>query len=72
VTPTDDARRGPMIAIPANDAGALAIRLMERDIVASHRDNNLRLGFHFYNNDDDIEAVIAAMTDNRAAFRPKP
>jgi selenocysteine lyase/cysteine desulfurase len=42
---------------------------MERDIVGSHRDNNLRLGFHFYNNDDDIEAVIAALTDLRTAFR---
>ena len=69
VTPVDDARRGPMIAIPATDAGALASRLMERDIVGSHRDSNLRLGFHFYNNDDDIEAVIAEMKDLRAEFR---
>jgi selenocysteine lyase/cysteine desulfurase len=70
VTPDDDARRGPMLAIPARDAGALAGTLMERDIVASHRDDNLRLGFHFYNDDDDIEAVIVAMTDLRGTFRP--
>jgi selenocysteine lyase/cysteine desulfurase len=69
ITPADDARRGPMIGIPATDAGALAARLMERDIVASHRDSNLRLGFHFYNNDDDIDAVIAAMKDLRGEFR---
>lgn len=72
VTPVQDARRGPMLAIPSSDAGALASRLMERDIVGSHRDNNLRLGFHFYNNDDDIEAVIAALTDLRTAFREAP
>jgi selenocysteine lyase/cysteine desulfurase len=69
ITPADDARRGPMIGIPATEAGALATRLMDRDIVASHRDSNLRLGFHFYNNDDDIDAVIAAMKDLRGEFR---
>jgi len=68
VTPRDDARRGPMIGIRSKDAGALVTRLMERDIVPSHRDDNLRLGFHFYNNDDDIESVIAAMADHRAEF----
>ena len=70
VTPSDDARRGPMLAIASSNAGALAARLMERDIVASHRDDNLRLGFHFYNNNDDVEAVIAAMADLRGEFRP--
>jgi selenocysteine lyase/cysteine desulfurase len=68
VTPTEDARRGPMIGIRSNNAGALAANLMERGIVGSHRDDNLRVGFHFYNNDDDIEAFITAMEDNRPAF----
>ena len=65
VTPTADARRGPMIAIPSRDVGALAAWLMARDIVPSHRDDNLRAGFHYYNNDDDIEAFVAAMAQNR-------
>jgi len=68
VTPADDARRGPMIAVRSNNAGALAADLMERGIVTSHRDDNLRAGFHFYNNDDDIEAFIAAMAESRARF----
>ena len=68
VTPSDDARRGPMIAIRSRSAGALAADLMDRGIVASHRDDNLRVGFHFYNNDDDIETFIAAMVENRPRF----
>jgi selenocysteine lyase/cysteine desulfurase len=68
VTPSDDARRGPMIGIRSSNAGALAANLMERGVVASHRDDNLRVGFHYYNNDDDIEAFIAAMAENRPRF----
>jgi selenocysteine lyase/cysteine desulfurase len=69
VTPRQAARRGPMIAIPTVDGGGLAARLMARDIVTSHRNDNLRAGFHFYNNEDDIEAFIQALADNRQAFQ---
>ncbi|HEY2660643.1 MAG TPA: aminotransferase class V-fold PLP-dependent enzyme [Caulobacteraceae bacterium] len=68
VTPDDDGRRGPMIAIRSNDAGALAARMMEADIVASHRNDNLRVGFHYYNNEDDVDAFIAAMAANKAQY----
>jgi selenocysteine lyase/cysteine desulfurase len=71
VTPREDARRGPMIAIASSDAGALSAALMERDIVTSHRDANLRACFHFYNNEDDVEAFVAAMAELRSAFRPR-
>jgi selenocysteine lyase/cysteine desulfurase len=69
VTPADDARRGPMIAIPSRDAAALVHRMDEANIVTSYRDNNLRTGFHYYNNDDDIEAFIAVMKANRDELR---
>jgi selenocysteine lyase/cysteine desulfurase len=68
VTPRDNARRGPMIAIRSSNAGALAAHLMERGIVASHRDENLRVGFHYYNNHDDIEAFVEAMAESRPRF----
>ncbi len=68
VTPDDDARRGPMIAVRANDAGALAARLMAQDIVPSHRNDNLRVGFHYYNNEDDVDAFIAAMAEHKAQY----
>jgi selenocysteine lyase/cysteine desulfurase len=71
VTPTADERRGATVAIPSCDAAGLAKALMKRDIVTSHRDDNVRASFHFYNNDDDIESFIAAMRDLRASFSPR-
>ncbi|HKD48340.1 MAG TPA: aminotransferase class V-fold PLP-dependent enzyme [Rhizomicrobium sp.] len=69
VTPRRDDRRGPTVAIPSVDAGLLTKKLMERGIVTSHRSGNIRAAFHFYNNDEDIETFIDAMTDLRASLR---
>ena len=44
---------------------------MNRDIVTSHRDANLRASFHFYNNEADIESLIAALKDLRSDFSPR-
>jgi len=71
VTPTPDARRGATVCVPSRDAGALSKALMSRDIVTSHRDANLRASFHFYNNEGDIESLIAAMKDLRGDFSPR-
>jgi selenocysteine lyase/cysteine desulfurase len=68
VTPTQDARRGATVCVPSRDAGALSRELLERDIVTSHRDDNLRASFHFYNNEADIDSFIAAMRDLRGDF----
>lgn len=56
--------RGPMIAIRMKDAGAMVQALIDRNIVTSHRDGNLRAGFHFYNDQDDVERLIAAIGEN--------
>ncbi|MDA5194550.1 aminotransferase class V-fold PLP-dependent enzyme [Govanella unica] len=64
-TPTDDARRGPMVAVRAKDDTALVARLAARDIVTSSRDGNMRASFHFYNNEEDVEALIAGLKANR-------
>ena len=60
-TPDDDARRGPMIAIPAHDDMALVSYLAERDVVVSCRDGNVRAGFHAYNNEDEVDRFIAML-----------
>jgi selenocysteine lyase/cysteine desulfurase len=43
---------------------------MKRDIVTSHRDDNIRASFHFYNNDDDVDTFIAAMKELRGSLSP--
>jgi selenocysteine lyase/cysteine desulfurase len=71
VTPTPDARRGATVCVPSRDSGALARELMKRDIVTSHRDDNLRASFHFYNDEADIESLIAALQALREKFGPR-
>jgi selenocysteine lyase/cysteine desulfurase len=71
ITPTQDERRGATVAVPSRDSGGLSKELMKRDIVTSHRDDNVRASFHFYNDDDDVESFIAAMKELRGAFNPR-
>jgi len=70
VTPSQDERRGAMICVPSKASGALAQELMRRNIVASHRDDNLRVCFHFYNNDEDVDVLVAALRELREQFAP--
>jgi selenocysteine lyase/cysteine desulfurase len=71
VTPPDDARRGPMVAVPSRDAAGLFARLLEQDIVTSFRDNNIRATLHFYNSEEDIDRFVAAMAGHRDRFGPQ-
>jgi selenocysteine lyase/cysteine desulfurase len=71
ITPADDARRGPMVAVPSRDTAVLHARLLEQDIVTSFRDNNIRATVHFYNSEEDIDRFVAAMAEQRARFRPQ-
>jgi selenocysteine lyase/cysteine desulfurase len=71
ITPIENQRRGATVAIPSRDSGALSKELMQRDIVTSHRDANLRASFHFYNDDDDVESLVAALRELRASFSPQ-
>jgi len=65
ITPRPNSRRGPMIAVPSSNAARLTAQLMERGIVTSYRDNCVRATYHFYNDDSDTDAFIAAMRDLR-------
>jgi len=71
ITPLEDARRGATVAVPSRASAQLSAELMKHDIVTSHRDDNVRASFHFYNNDDDVESFIAAMQELRGAFGPR-
>jgi selenocysteine lyase/cysteine desulfurase len=70
ITPVQNERRGATVAVPSRDCGGLSAELLRRDIVTSHRDDNVRASFHFYNDEDDVESFIAAMKDLRRSFSP--
>lgn len=71
ITPIQDERRGATVAIPSRDSAGLTKALMDRDIVTSFRNENLRASWHFYNNEDDIDSFIAAMKSLQNQFGPQ-
>ena len=68
ITPANDERRGAMICVPSRASGPLSQELMKRNIVTSNRDNNLRICLHFYNNDEDVDVLVAALRELRGEF----
>ena len=69
ITPRQEERHGPMICISANRAAQLFGELMQQGIVTSFRDDNLRATFHFYNCEQDVDALIQALLGHRAELR---
>ncbi len=65
VTPLDPARRGPLVCVRATDAEALVDTLAAERIVASERDNSLRIALHLYNGEADVDIVLAALARHR-------
>ena len=61
LTPAERARRGPLVVVQSVDAPAMVTRLAARGIIASCRDNGLRVSFHAYNNVTDVDAVVSAL-----------
>jgi selenocysteine lyase/cysteine desulfurase len=60
-TPSDPDRRGPLVVLESTDSVALVANLAERGIITSARGPGLRVSFHAYNNDADIDAVMGAL-----------
>lgn len=65
-TPDDDERRGPLLALPSRDDAALVAALAEDKVITSCRDGKIRAGFHFYNDEEDVERLVAALAKRRA------
>ena len=60
-TPDAPIHRSALVVVRSSDAAVLAARLAERRIIASARGPGLRLSFHAYNNDADVDAVLDAL-----------
>lgn len=65
MSPAEPEKHGAMITVASTDEYALVAALADRNIVASCRDGNLRVSAHFYNNDEDVDAVIDALKVNK-------
>lgn len=61
VTPRDPGRRGPMIAVASTDDTALVAALAEDRILTSSRDGNVRLSWHCYNSNEDVDQTVAGL-----------
>lgn len=57
--------RSTIVSVPLSDTAPaeLIAALHQRGVVCSVRDGNLRLAVHFYNHEDDIEQVAAALAE---------
>ena len=65
-TPSAPDRCGPLVVVQSIDAPALVQKLAGRGIIASCRGNGLRVAFHAYNTDEDVDAVMSALVAESA------
>ena len=65
--PLDSAHRGPEVAIVMQDPDALAGRLAEYRIGTSPRGERLRLSFHAYSNQQDVDTLVHALAELNVA-----
>lgn len=63
--PAEPDRHGAMITLRSNDEHALVGILEEQGIVTSSRSGNLRISPHFYNNEQDIDALFRALHEQK-------
>lgn len=63
--PHDAERPGPQVAVIDAEPDRLAAHLAEQRIVTAPRGTVLRLSFHYYNDESDVDAVCAAIAGYR-------
>jgi selenocysteine lyase/cysteine desulfurase len=63
LTPEDPARRGPNICFAWHDPAALVRALADRNVLVWGGDGRIRVSFHLYNDDADVERLLAALDE---------
>lgn len=65
VSPVAPNRHGALITLRSHKVDLLTKLLAEENIIVSHRDDNLRISPHFYNNLDDVNHLLDALTKHK-------
>ncbi|HUE90163.1 MAG TPA: aminotransferase class V-fold PLP-dependent enzyme [Vicinamibacterales bacterium] len=66
LTPEKPERRSSLVVLRSTDAMRLVAKLQERNVIASARGPGLRISFHAYNNSQDVERVLAVLSEEEA------
>jgi selenocysteine lyase/cysteine desulfurase len=54
-------QRGALVCVEVDDPPAIVERLQQQGVLTSWRDRSVRFSFHFYNDESDVEAALAAL-----------
>ncbi len=65
VSPVDPTKHGAMITVRSHKVDLLTKWLANDGIIVSHRDDNLRISPHFYNDIHDVDCVIDGLSKHR-------
>ncbi len=65
VSPVDPDRHGALVTLRSHKVDLLVKLLAADGIIVSHRDENLRISPHFYNNQQDVDRLIDGLTKQR-------
>lgn len=65
VSPVDPAKHGALITVRSHKVDLLTKWLANDGIIVSHRDDNLRISPHFYNDLHDVDCVIDGLSKHR-------
>lgn len=66
-SPSRLSARSAITLIAMDDPDGVAARLQERGVFTSARGGKLRLSLHYYNNQDDIDTLIARLDETGAS-----
>lgn len=71
-TPSDPARRGPLVVLGSRDADQLASLLRAQGVICAPRADGLRCGFHLYNLEEDVDHLLEQLARHQDLLLRQP